>query len=140
MKTPREILFQWHQAAEPKLDAIRETAVASVYDRRTHSPAVTDRRYNWREFFLSLRWHLAGMGAAWLMIVLLNLNIGYATTLASAIPSGKIPPAQIILACLRENRRELLEMIQPSESRDARPTKLFPAQPRSERPYETLMA
>jgi hypothetical protein len=137
MKTPREILLARHQAAEPKLDAIRNTAVASVYDRRTHSPAVADRRYNWREFFLSLRWHLAGMGAAWLIIVLLNLNVGYATTLASAIPRGKIPPAQIILACLRENRRELLEMIQPSESRDARPTKLFP---RSERPYETLTA
>ena len=30
MKTPREILFQRHQAAEPKLDAIRETVVGSV--------------------------------------------------------------------------------------------------------------
>lgn len=137
MKTPREILFQRHQSAEPKLDDIRETVVASVYDCRTHSPAVTDRRYNWREFLISLRWHLAGMGAAWLIIVLLNLNIGHATNLASAIPRAKIPPAQIILAALRENRRELLEVIQPSESRDVRPTKLFP---RSERPYETLAA
>jgi len=77
------------------------------------------------------------MGAAWLVIVLLNLNVGQATNLASAIPRAKIPPAQIILATLRENRRELLEMIQPSESRDVRPTKLFP---RSERSYETLTA
>ena len=80
------------------------------------------------------------MGAAWLVIVLLNLNVGQATNLASAIPRAKIPPAQIILAALRENRRELLEMIQPSESRDVRPTKLFPSQPRSQRPDETLMA
>ena len=143
MKTPREILFQRHQAAESKLDAIRETAVwegrrAAVPKSRVADTA-TLPSLPWLEFFLSLRWHLAGMGAAWLMIVLLNLNIGYATTLASAIPRSKIPPAQIILASLRENRRELLEMIQPSESRDARPAKLFPSQPRSERPAETLM-
>jgi len=137
MKTPREILFQRHQATGPKLDAIRKAVVASVYDRRTHLPAVTDRRYHWREFLISLRWHLAGMATAWLVIVLLNLNIGQATNLASAIPRAKIPPPQIILAALRENRRELLEVIQPSESREVRPTKLFP---RSERPYEILAA
>ena len=140
MKTPREILFKRHQAAEPKLDAIRETAVASVYDRRINSPAAIDRRYNLREFLFSLRWHLAGMSAAWLVIVLVNLNIGHSTSLASVMPAAKIPPPQIILASLRENRRELLEMIQPAESREARPVKLFPSQPRSERPGETLMA
>jgi hypothetical protein len=141
MKTPREILFKRHQAAESKLDAIRETAVASVCDRRiANSPAITDRGYNWREFFFALRWHLAGMGAAWLVIVLLNLNVGHSVSLASAMPREKIPSPQIILASLRENRRELLEMIQPFESRDARPSKLFPLQPRSERPYEALTA
>jgi len=140
MKTPREILFQRHQPADPKLDAIRETIVASLQDRRTHSPAVADRRDNWFEFLVPLRWHLAGMGAAWLVIVLLNLDLGHATNLASAIPRAKIPPAQIILAALRENRRELLEAMQPAEVRGARPSRLFPVQPRSERPDETLMA
>ena len=47
MKTPREILFHRHRSVEPKLDAIRQEAVA----------AVTDRRYNgeiifWRELIL----------------------------------------------------------------------------------------
>jgi hypothetical protein len=141
MKTPREILLERHRAAEPKLDAIREKVVASVCDRPTaNTLVVTDRRYHWRDFVFSLRWHLAGMGTAWLVIILLNLNVGHTVNLASTIPRGKIPPAQIILASLRENRRELLEMIQPSESRDARPVKLFPSQPRSERPDETLTA
>lgn len=140
MKTPRDVLLERHQAAESKLDAIRQTAVASVCDRRAAGqPVVTDRRFNLRELFLSLRWHLAGMGAAWLVIALLNLNVGHSTHLASAMPREKIPPAQIILASLLENRRELLEMIQPSETRGARPAKLFPLQPRSERPDETLM-
>ncbi len=137
MTTPREILLQRHQAVVPKLDVIRESAVATLCDRHTHSPAVADRRYHLREFFFSLRWHLAGMGAAWLLVILLNLNVGHSESLASAIPRGKIPPAQIILAALRENRQELLEMIQPSESREVRPPKLFP---RSERHNETLIA
>jgi len=137
MKTPREILLERHQTARPKLDEIREKVVATVCDRRAHTPAVTDRRYNLREFFFSLRWHLAGMGAAWLLIILLNLNVGPSTTLASAVPAAKIPPPQIILAALRENRRELLQLLQPAESREVRPLKLFP---RSERRDEILIA
>jgi hypothetical protein len=141
MKAPREILFQRHQAAEPKLDAIRETVVASVDDRRAaNPPAISGPDSHWREFWFSLRWPLAGMSAVWLMIVLLNLNVGHSVSLASAVPVGKIPSAQIILASLRENRRELLEMIQSSESREAWPSKLFPLQPRSERFPETLTA
>ena len=137
MKTPREILFQRHQAAEPKLDEIREKVVATVRDHRARSTAVTDRRYNLREILFSLRWHLAGMGAAWSLILLLNLNAGHPTDLASTVPAAKIPPPQIILASLRENRRELLQLIQPAESREVRPTKLFP---RSERRDEILTA
>lgn len=139
MKTPRDILFQRHQNATPKLDTIRETAVAAVYDRRiANSPAITDRRYNLFEFLFSLRWHLAGMSAAWLVVVLLNLNIGHSASLASAMPREKIPPAQIILAALRENRRELMQMIQTPDSHDAGLRRLIPPQPRSQRGYENL--
>jgi hypothetical protein len=141
MKTPCEILFQKHRAAEPKLDGIRETVVATLSrHRRANHSAVTDRRYSWIEFLISIRWHLAGMSAAWLVIVLLNLNPGHSTNLASSLPAAKIPAPQIILASLRENRRELLEMIQPSEPQNARPVKLFPLQPRSARPDEILTA
>ena len=140
MKTPRDFLFQRHRAVEPKLNVIREKVVASLSNPdRVTSPDVTDDRYRLREFFISLRWHLAGMGAAWLVIVLLHLSSGRPTSLASALPAAKIPPPQIILASLRENRRELLEMIQPAEAHEARPVKLFPSQPRSQRPDETLM-
>jgi hypothetical protein len=141
MKTPREILFQRYQAAEPKLDEIRETAVTAAGDRRiANLPVVADHGYNWREFLFSLRWHLAGMGTAWLLIILLNLNIGHSTTLASAVPAAIIPPPQIILAALRENRRELLQMIQSSDSRDTVPRRLILPQPRSQRSHENLTA
>ena len=47
MKTPREILLARHQATAPKLDAIRQSTVAAVCDRRNFADtAVTDRRYN----------------------------------------------------------------------------------------------
>ena len=141
MKTPREILLQRHQAAEPKLDAIREKVVwegrrVAVPESKVTDKATLPTRH-WREFFFSLRWHLAGMGAAWLLILVLNLNVGHSTTLTSAVPAAKIPPPQIILASLRENRRELLQVIQPAESREVQPPKLFP---RSERRGEVLTA
>ena len=140
MKTPRDILLQRHQSTLPKLDKIRESVVTALSDHHAGiSTARADRRHSLREFILSLRWHLAGMGAAWLLILLLNLNLGPSTTMASTAPSTKIPPPQIILASLRENRRELLQLIQPAELQNAQPPKLFPIQPRSERRDEILL-
>jgi hypothetical protein len=141
MKTPREILFERHQAAAPKLDAIRQTAVASVGDQRIKdSTAVTVRRYNWREFFFSLRWHLAGMSAVWLVVAFLSLNAGHSASLAASVPTQKIPSAQIIMASLRENRRQLLELMQPAEARGEQPQKPILPRPRSQRPCEILTA
>ena len=80
------------------------------------------------------------MSAVWLVIALLNLSTSRTPRTLAEAPRGKIPSPQIIMASLRENRRELLEMIQSPDSHDAGPEKLFPAQPRSERRYETLTA
>jgi hypothetical protein len=138
MKTPREILFKRHQAADPNLDAIRKDAVADLAraQRQQSSPGLLD---SLRGFFQEYRRNFAAMSAIWVVVVLLNLNAGHSASLAAAIPREKIPPAQIILASLRENRRQLLEMIQPLESRDAGPQRLILPQPRSQRCRETLM-
>jgi hypothetical protein len=145
MKTPREILLKLHQATGPKLDAIRQSAVAAVaaaYDRRTtknaDSSAVIDRRYNLREFLFSLRWHFAALSAVWLVIAFLSLTASHSPGLALSVSDRKIPPAQIIMASLRENRRELLELIQPVEWREAQPQKSILPQPRSQRCHEIL--
>ena len=144
MKTPREILFKRHRAAEPRLDALRKMAVASVRDCRSSddigSAPLTDRRFNSWEFLCSLRWHLAGMSAVWFVVVLLNVSTGRSPTQSAAIPGDKIPPPQVIVASLCENRRQLVEMIQPLESRDAEPAKPRLPGPRSERRSETLAA
>ena len=142
MKTPREVLLQRHRATEPKLDAIREKVVwegrrVAVPESKVTDKATLPTRH-WREFFFSLRWHLAGMGAVWLVIGLLNLSVGHSAGLAAAIPRGKIPSPRIILASLRENRRELLELIQPVEWREVQPPKSIVPQPRSQRYHEIL--
>ncbi len=97
MKTPREILLQQHQTASPKLDAIRAGVVAGI--------AVPGM--SWWEWIRSLRWHLAALSAAW--VVVMMLNIDHSPYAVAMIPPDKMPSAQQVWAALRENRRLFLE-------------------------------
>ena len=100
MKTPKEILLQRHQAVEPKLDAVRRNALASL-----ERP---DLAQSWRAFVFSLRWHLAGMSAVWIAVLLLNLGSPGGSTVV--IAQDKIPTARVLLEALLKNRRELMEL------------------------------
>jgi hypothetical protein len=101
MKTPREILLRQHQAASPKLDAIRAGVVAAL--GRPPAPETI----SWRDMARSLRWHLAAWSAAW--VVVMTLNIDHSPSAVAMIPRDKIPPPQQIWASLREHRRLLLQ-------------------------------
>lgn len=101
MKTPREILLQQHQAAVLKLDAIRASVVAGI--ARPNVPEAI----SWREWVRSLRWHLAAMSVAW--VVVLILNIDHSPGAASSMAIGKSQPTQQIWASLRERQRLFLE-------------------------------
>ena len=101
MKTPREILLQRHQAAAPKLDAIRAEVVAGL----ARPPARED--FSWRDFARALRWHLAAMSAVWMVVGILNSTASPGEV--ASIPRDKIPTSQHLWASLRENRRLLLE-------------------------------
>jgi hypothetical protein len=101
MKTPREILLQRHQAAAPKLDAIRADVVAGLA-----RPSAREE-FSWRDVVRSLRWHLAAMSVVWVVVGILNMS-GSPDAVAS-IPRDKIPTPQQLWASLRENRRLLLE-------------------------------
>jgi hypothetical protein len=110
MKTPRELLLQRHQAVEPKLNAVRQNALTAL--------ARPGMAQSWREFVFSLRWHLAGMSAIWIAVLLLNLCSAPGSTVVVA--QDKIPPARMIMAALLENRRELLELTEtPADSDSA---------------------
>jgi len=127
MKTPREVLLQRHQSAERKLDHVREHAIATVVEER-EKPAQggVRRSSSLLEFLRPLRWHLAGMTAAWIVVAVLNIDrpsSSPTTRQASASPRQ-------LLAELRENRRQILELVESSVTQpDAGGAAPLPAPP-----------
>jgi hypothetical protein len=100
VKTPKEFLFERHQAAEPKLDAVRRKALAKLERSRN--------RLSWAEWCAGMRWHVAGLGAVWLVVLFFQLDARPGP--AVFVAQDKIPPARTLVADLLENRRELMEM------------------------------
>src|SRR5437870_5540818 len=85
MRTIREILLENHRAAEPKLDQARQEALRKLNGARTFLSAAFHQRTHGSVYLptsrntllrtrisvvQSLRWHLAGLAAAWLAIQL----------------------------------------------------------------------
>ncbi|MGD0650807.1 MAG: hypothetical protein ABSA97_06670 [Verrucomicrobiia bacterium] len=118
MKTPREILLGRHQAVEPKLDKIRREVVADTevgLDRRaSRNPISSAAPASLRELILSLRWHVAAMSAVWLVAALLSIDRSPAASPTTVSQVAQSP--QRFLIALQENRRQLLEMIEPPVS------------------------
>jgi hypothetical protein len=146
MKTLREVLLEKHQAVEPKLDAIREQLTAGLAAGTTDAPArakemvrswqpdASTFQISWRRFLWSLRWHLAGLSAVWLVVLFLNVN--RTPDLMQGVTRRDAPTPRQLLAALRENQRQLRELIAAPASESApEPPKLTPS-PRSEiRPF-----
>jgi hypothetical protein len=140
MKTPRQVLFGRHHAAQPNLDAIREKVVAGVAQtsksavsrvskparswaglptwksaiRQVGKPALRSDgtsalHSGWRQFLWSLRWHLAGLSAAWLVVMALSIDSTPAPT--HRVARQDAPSPRQLLAALRENQRQLRELI-----------------------------
>jgi hypothetical protein len=127
VKTPPELLLERHRVAQSKLDAIRRETLARMEKFQLERSPIS-----LREIFHSLRWHLAGMGAVWIFVLILQLDTGRPSQMMASIPPAKIPTPQITMASLRENRRQLAEMIdsRPPENQSR---ELFLPKPRSER-------
>jgi hypothetical protein len=116
MKTPREILFERHRAAEAKLDVVRERALAELGNKGADIPVRTNFQgaaqtessllSSWRNFLLSIRWQVAGLSAAWLVVLLLSIDHSAATASAGK----QIPSAQQLMAAVHENRRQVREL------------------------------
>jgi hypothetical protein len=131
MKTLREVLLRQHQDAESKLDTIREQVVANLANEsRREAPRQRDfrgARGFIAEFLLPLRWHLAGMSALWVMIAVLNSEP--APVSPAMVAKEQTPEPPQLLAAVRENRRQVLELIDgASVESTARP---FVPRPRS---------
>jgi len=140
MKTPREILLQHHQTVTPKLDAIRQSAVANLKEcpvAREQSLPVALAFKLWRELVLPCRRTWAGLAAVWLAILVFNLT--HAERIQIVTAKSTTPPEEMRLA-LQEQRRVLEEIIGPTPlAPAAEPPRRPNTQPRSERRIEILM-
>ncbi len=116
MKTPRELLLKRHEAASPKLDALRAEALASL--RPAPRPAAPV--FWWERLFgpNPLAW--AGLAAVWAVLLLANRSgTGPAPTVARASQPSEAAVAEIV----RENRRQMAELLNLDEPHAAPPTR-----------------
>jgi hypothetical protein len=120
MKTPRKVLLNRHCSAGPKLDAVRETALAAAFpgteqnaiqSAEIRAPfAIRLAQVLWRELFLPCRGIWAGLAAVWMVILVLNMPAGEKHAQLAIISS---PPDKQVLAVLREQREMLAQFIEP---------------------------
>jgi hypothetical protein len=143
MKTPREILFARHQAAAPKLDAIRRSVVTGLNNQATKEQSFFAALITsllggpnklWQELVWPCRRIWAGLAAVWLGILIVNFSQrDHSPGMAMKSPS----PTMILT--FQQQERLLAELIGPDELRAAEPPKTFLPRPSSERRLETLM-
>jgi hypothetical protein len=135
MKTPREILLGRHRAAEPKLDAIREKAVAkltpeavSAASTRISGPWPWRAAWVlWRELIFPCRHIWAGLAAAWVVLLLVNLPGG---DKPARMVAETLPPDREVQALLREQRELFVQLVGATLPSPAIPNKM--TVPRSE--------
>jgi hypothetical protein len=129
MKTPREVLLQRHQSTERKLDHVREHAIATIEGEAGKVADQTQRAHRsspLRDFLFPLRWHLAGMTAAWIVAAVLNID---PPASSSTTRQAGAPPRQLLTE-LRENRRQIMELVESSITQpDAGGAASLPAPP-----------
>jgi hypothetical protein len=151
MKTPREILFQHHAAADTKLDALRRKVVTQLQTDSIAPYAKKPRakRTTIPHAFLSVvsqwlsnpmlrqRTALAGLATAWLVIGALNLatKASQSPTVAQGKPQPLTPETLQVLQQQRRLYAELASPVQPARIHPSAPA--LPG-PRSQRREESF--
>ena len=145
MKTPREILLERHQAAEPKLDAIRLAVVGELNNNETKeqswaavlvSSFLGCPQKLWRELIWPARRIWVGMAATWLAMFIVNVSM---RDNSQAMTTQSSPAPELIMT-FQQQERLLAELTEPHETRTAEPPKRSVPQPRSERRDEISIA
>jgi len=124
--------------ATPRLQMRWTKAIEAETRVRLREPVSIPQAFQrlWRELLLPLRWHLAGMGALWMIVAILNAE---PSSPPADMAQSKAPPRQLLMA-LRENRRQISELINPTAAEsDALPDPFAPKR-RSEIQLPTAMA
>jgi hypothetical protein len=138
MKTPREILFERHQSAQPKLDALRrkalsgcaEAIVSSEMSGRLGTLFSLSRvpMKLWQELIWPCRRIWGGLATIWFVLLMLNLNMDERP--AVAMRTSTLTPE--VLLALREQRELLAQLLDSSPPPAASPAPPAAHGPRSE--------
>ncbi len=116
MKTPREILLNRHRDAGPKLDSVREKALAAIGPAAEKTASAGPAApwplciawVLWRELIFPSRRLWAGLAAAWVVLLLLNLPGG---DKPPRMLAETLPPDREIQALLREQREMFVQLV-----------------------------
>jgi hypothetical protein len=109
MKTPRELLFEPHQNAEPDLDQIRRDVLKSMA-AELRQPRPRFAVFSWlRALGLTppRRFQIAGLAAAWVVILFLNAPAAHETATPSSM--ARVDSSRGVSLAWREYRRQLSE-------------------------------
>jgi hypothetical protein len=131
MKTPREILFDRHRAAEPKLDALTRCVVNNIAVSSacpSFSLCSLPQSF-WREVILPSRRLWAGLAAAWVVILAANLDFRAGSPRLTASIS---PVAARNFMSIREQENVVTAFNSLPEPTPAEPPKSRGPQPRTE--------
>ncbi len=132
MKTPREILLGRHQAAEPKLDAVRRAALASLATEAQARPLASRSWLVALEEFLRIpRPVLGGLTATWLIIFALNVASRDTVAPSRHVPQQMAGASKDTLQALREQKRLFAELVGALKETEAETPRFVP-RPRGE--------
>jgi hypothetical protein len=143
MKTPRDILLARHQAAAPKLDAIRHAVMAELNNQETKEQSrqasfvallLCCPNKLWQELIWPSRRIWAGLAVVWIGILVVNFSQRDHSP-AMAMKS----PAPEMMLTFRQQERLLAELTGPNETSVAEPPKKVGPRPRSERDFGIIM-
>jgi len=135
MKTPRELLFEQHKNAQPDLDQIRRDVLKELAGE-ADPPGNRIWGLSWLLGLLRSpagRFQIAGLGAAWMVILALNLVAGHDTSATPA--NSRAGSDRTVGVAWREYRRQLSEALEsPAAVATAKPNQrsfLRPINPKS---------
>lgn len=126
MKTPRELLLARHADARPRLDALRAAVLAELLSPRPSAPSSSLRVTLWEQLVVACRPAWMALGAAWVLILVLNTTSS-ATTERPVVATAS-PRSPEVEAMLTAQRQLWVELTSPTEPPPPR-AKESPASP-----------
>jgi hypothetical protein len=127
MKTPRELLLGRHTNEGPALDRIRGEIVDQIANR---PPSLASKL--WQELIIPARHAWMCLGAAWVVIIGLNLSSGRDAAV-HANETGPMNPNSVIAL---QRQEQLMAQLAEKDTEPSSPAKAPERRPRSEAPVE----